>query len=132
MPTREIVEAFVALVESGQYVEAIQQFYAQDASMQENLQTPRQGIAALIAGERKMLASVRTVRTLPGTTYLVDRDRVTINWVFEIAALDGSTRRLDELAWQRWRGDRIVQERFYFDPGQPQGTATVSEGNRSS
>jgi hypothetical protein len=25
---------------------------------------------------------------------------------------------MDELALQRWRGDRIVEERFYYDPAQ--------------
>jgi hypothetical protein len=33
----------------------------------------------------------------------------------------GRTRRLDELARQRWQGDRIVEERFYYDPAQLQG-----------
>jgi hypothetical protein len=26
--------------------------------------------------------------------------------------------RFDEVASQLWRGDRIVQERFYYDPAQ--------------
>jgi hypothetical protein len=106
------------MVESGHFVEAIERFYAQDACMQENLLPPRQGIAALLSAERKTLSSVRSARTVPGTTFLVDRDRVAINWIFEFVGLDGEVRRLDELAWQRWRGDRIVHERFYYDPGQ--------------
>ena len=36
MPTRERVQAFVAMVEAGDYVEAIRQFYSDDATMQEN------------------------------------------------------------------------------------------------
>jgi hypothetical protein len=31
---------------------------------------------------------------------------------------NGQTRSLDELALQIWQGDRIVRERFYYDPGQ--------------
>ena len=30
----------------------------------------------------------------------------------------GTTRVLDEFAWQRWDGDPIVEERFYYDPSQ--------------
>jgi len=29
---------------------------------------------------------------------------------------EGLTRRLDELSLQTWRGDRIVSERFFYDP----------------
>jgi hypothetical protein len=25
---------------------------------------------------------------------------------------------MDELAYQRWRGNKIAEERFYFDPAQ--------------
>ena len=36
MPSRPTVEAFVKLVEAGDYVGAIEQFYAPDASTREN------------------------------------------------------------------------------------------------
>jgi ketosteroid isomerase-like protein len=38
--------------------------------------------------------------------------------VFEFVRPDGRTLRMDELAYQLWRGDKIVQERFYYDPAQ--------------
>ncbi len=41
MPTRERVLAFDALVERAEYVEALEQFYHPDASMQDNQQQPR-------------------------------------------------------------------------------------------
>ena len=36
MPTRERVQAFIAEVEAGRFVEAIEGFYAENASMQDN------------------------------------------------------------------------------------------------
>ena len=33
-----------------------------------------------------------------------------------MVAKDGSIRRLDEIATQQWRGDRIFRERFDYDP----------------
>ena len=36
MPSRQTVEAFVALVEAGDFVGAIEQFYAPDAATREN------------------------------------------------------------------------------------------------
>lgn len=118
MPTRERVKDLIAMVEQGRFVEAIQRFYTKDASMQENLQPARKGMATLIAGEEKVLAAFKEVRTLPVKAYMIEGDRVVINWVFLFTAHDGRSFRQDELAWQRWVGDRIAEERFYYDPGQ--------------
>jgi hypothetical protein len=31
----------------------------------------------------------------------------------------GSVRRVDEVALQEWRGDRVFRERFFYDPSKP-------------
>jgi hypothetical protein len=118
MPTVERVRDLISMVESGRFVEAIEEFYAPSASMQENVQAPRQGLETLVAGERRVLASFRSVRTLPVETFFVDGDRSVIRWVFEFTAHDGRSFRQDELAYQKWAGDKIVEERFYYDPSQ--------------
>jgi hypothetical protein len=118
MPTRERVKDLIAMVEQGRYVDAIQRFYAKDATMQENLGAVRQGVTKLMADEEKTLTQYKIVRTQPVKAFLVDGDRVVINWVFEFLGNDGRSFRLDELAMQRWSGDRIVEERFYYDPAQ--------------
>ena len=107
----------IEMVESGRYVEAIEEFYTDDATMQENLGVPRRGRDMLIAHERAVLSNVKQVRALPGSTFTVEDDRVVIHWRFDIEGKDGRTRHLDELAHQRWSGDRIAEERFYYDPG---------------
>ena len=118
MPTRERVQAFVAMVEANQFVEAIRAFYTDDATMQENLGDVRQGLDALVAEEEAALRRVKAISTRPGSTYAIDGDRVIVHWVFDIDHRDGKRFTLDELAYQTWRGDRIAQERFYYDPGQ--------------
>ncbi|AVO46095.1 nuclear transport factor 2 family protein [Phreatobacter cathodiphilus] len=116
MPARSTVERFVALVESGDHVGAIEAFYAEDASMQENLAPPRVGKAMLIAHEKAALARVASVHTHKVKTLLVDGDQVAIHWIFDFTLPDGSTRRFDEMALQTWRGEEIVTERFFYDP----------------
>jgi ketosteroid isomerase-like protein len=118
MPSRERVAALIARVEQGKYVEALQEFYADDATMQENGNSPRAGLKALVEHERGVMAAFKEIRTLPVKTLLVDGDHVTIQWVFEFTRPDGTRFRMDELALQRWRGDRVVEERFYYDPAQ--------------
>jgi ketosteroid isomerase-like protein len=121
MPTREKVLQLIALVERGKYVEAIQQFYCEDASMQENDHPPRKGRELLVKHEQSMMASFKTVRTLPVKTYLVEGDDVVIRWQFEFTRPDGKTLRMEELALQRWRGEKVAEERFFYDPAQLRG-----------
>jgi ketosteroid isomerase-like protein len=116
MPDRSRVEAFIATVVRGEYVKAIADFYAEDASMQENDEPPRIGRDRLIAHETKALQAMKQVHTHSVDTFLVDGDKVVIRWRFDITGGDGRTRRLDELSLQRWRGDRIAEERFFYDP----------------
>jgi hypothetical protein len=124
MPSRERVNAFVAAVRDGRYVEAIADFYAVDASMQENLSPPRRGRDLLIAGEKAMLSQMKRIVTRRASPVLVDGDRVVIGWEFELTGPDGQVRRLNELALQTWKDDQIIEEQFYYDPAQ---TVTVVE-----
>jgi ketosteroid isomerase-like protein len=118
MPSIERVQAFVAAVRDGRFVEAIEDYYDVDASMRENLAPPRVGRDVLVAGEKAVLSGVHQIATHGVGPVLVDGDHVVINWVFQITNKDGSVRRLDELALQTWRGDRIIAEQFYYDPSQ--------------
>jgi ketosteroid isomerase-like protein len=124
MPSRERVAALIQRVEAGRFVEALQEFYADDATMQENGSAPRVGLSKLVEHERGVMAAFKEIRTRPVKTWLVDGDHVIINWVFEFTRPDGSNFRMDELALQRWRGDRVVEERFYYDPAQLAARAT--------
>ena len=114
MPSRERVAAFIASVVGGDHVRAIADYYREDASMQENLQSPRRGRDALMAHEAKLLERVN-MYTHRDPIFLVDGDHVVINWIFDATSKDGVTRRLNELALQRWDGDRIAEERFVYD-----------------
>jgi hypothetical protein len=48
----------------------------------------------------------------------VDGDLVVVRWIFRFEGLDGRVRELEELAYQRWRGERIEHEQFFYDPAQ--------------
>jgi hypothetical protein len=117
MPSLSIVEQFVALVEAGQGIEALEQFYAENASMQENGGVPRVGKEALLQFERAAQAAVTGLKSVCVRPVLVSGDTVVIRWVFEYAKA-GKPVRFEELAYQRWVGNLIVQEQFFYDPAQ--------------
>jgi ketosteroid isomerase-like protein len=116
MPTRDRVQAFIDAVVGGDHVQALFDFYHEDASSQEPGREPRQGLEALVAAERAALARTR-MHTHPVEDVLVDGDRVVIRWIFDMTDEQGVTRRLEELTLQHWRGDRIASERFFYDRG---------------
>jgi ketosteroid isomerase-like protein len=116
MPSPAAVRRFVSLVEAGEFVRAMEEFYADDASAQENAKPPRMGKAALIAHERGVLATMKRMFAHPARSVVVDGDTVAIRWIFDMTDAAGVTRRLDEVALQEWRGDRMVRERFFYDP----------------
>ncbi len=93
MPTRERVQAFVTMVEAGDYVRAIRDFYTDDATMQENLGEIRAGRDALAAAEEKILQNVKSITTRPGSTFAIDGDRVIVHWVFDIEPAEGKSTR---------------------------------------
>lgn len=124
MPARERVEAFVALVEGACYVEALEQFYHPGATMQDNQQAPRVGLERLIADERATMARFAHMKTDPVTDLLIDGDKVMIRWRFTFTPAEGPAVIMEELTLQRWDGDRIAEERFFYDPRQTRPAAT--------
>jgi hypothetical protein len=120
MPIDENVRNLISLVEQGRFLEAIQEFYAENASMQENNDPPRVGLPALLEREKQFLNSIREMRVHRADSFLVDGNRAAINWIFETTDGEGKRRRLDEVAYQLWHEGKIVSERFYYDPAQRQ------------
>ena len=118
MPTPETLERFIARVEQNAHVEAIEEFYAENASMQENNEPPRVGRDRLVAHEARALSLTAAVGSQCVRPVFVNGDHVVIRWIFEFTGHDGSKRRIEELAYQRWEGERIAQEEFFYDPAQ--------------
>jgi SnoaL-like domain len=116
VPTAETLERFIARVEANAHVEAIEEFYTKDASMQENQSPPRVGRDLLMARERAVLAKARSVQSACVRPVFVNGGNVVVRWVFDFEWLDGTKTHMEELAYQRWEGERIAQETFFYDP----------------
>lgn len=118
MPSRATIEAFAKMVESNDHVGAIEKFYAADARTQENNAPPTVGKDTLIAKESKVLASVKAVKTTRLSPILMEGDTVVFHWRFEFFPENGPVRAMEELALQTWRGEELIEERFFYDPRQ--------------
>jgi ketosteroid isomerase-like protein len=121
MPTTETLERFIHRVQEGVHAEACEEFYTENSSMQENLNPPRIGRAAHVANERKVMARAKSITSTCVRPVFVAGDRVVIRWIFRFEWIDGSIMEMEELAYQRWEGERIAEEQFFYDPAQRAG-----------
>jgi hypothetical protein len=120
MPSNTTLRRFIDMVEQGDFIRALREFYSEEAWTQENCNPPRRGLMELLDAEQRTLDAHVSVRTRPADLVLTLGDDVVIHWVFEFEKAGGRRFVFDELTWQRWRGDHIVSERFFYDPGQLQ------------
>ena len=132
MPSAETLQRFIARVEENAHAEAVEEFYTADASMQENQQKPRVGRDGHIANERAVLARAKTVMSKCVRPIFVNGDFVVIRWIFRFEWWDGTVTQMEELAYQRWEGERIAEETFFYDPAQRVPQKLTAAESRSS
>jgi hypothetical protein len=118
MPSSTTLERFIAMVEANQHDLAIETFYTEDASMQENQSPPRIGRDNLVANERAVLNKIQSVSSRCIRPVFMDGDHVVIRWIFKFTWKDGTGSQIEELAYQKWNGELIQQEQFFYDPKQ--------------
>jgi MFS family permease len=120
-PCRRVPVSMSSLLPSslGDHAGAIERFYTEDASMQENAAAPRVGRDVLVAHERAVLERVKSVTSTcvaSGGRGRSRRHQLGVRVCVQVRARPG---RFDEVALQEWRGDRVFRERFFYDPSKP-------------
>jgi len=118
MPSTETLERFISRVEQNDHAGAVEEFYLPNASLQENQSAPRIGRDTQIKRERDLLTKARTIASHCVRPVFVSGDRVAIRWQFRFDWLYGTATRMEEIAYQRWEGERIAEETFFYDPAQ--------------
>jgi predicted ester cyclase len=112
---RDRVEQLVARAEQWKILEAMQEFYADNVVMQENLNAPTIGLEANLERERAFVASVTKVNAMRAEAVIVDGNRAVINWHQDLL-INGQRLTFDQLSLQVWENGKIVRERFVYDP----------------
>lgn len=118
MPSQETLERFIARVEENAHADAVEEFCAPNAIVQENQAEPRIGRDAQVARERVVMGRAVSVASQCVRPVFVNGDKVVIRWIFDFEWPDGTSTHMEELAYQQWEGERIVAETFFYDPAQ--------------
>ncbi len=113
---RGYVEDLNSRVMNGDMLGAFDQYYADDVTMQENQLPPIVGKAANRAREEEWLAAITEFRSAEVKSVGVDpkTDTTLVEWIFDYTHKEWGDVKNHQVSIQRWRGDKIVHERFVY------------------
>jgi hypothetical protein len=117
MPKSETIESFIALVEANKHIEAVERFYAPNATVQDN-QSEIRGKEKQIENEQNLMLKVKKMSSICIQPYFVKDDYAIIKWQFRFEFKNGTFMEIEEIACQLWNDELIEKEQFFFDPKQ--------------
>lgn len=110
------VEKLNSMVLEGKTMEAMNEFYADDVVMAENDSEPTVGLAANLEREQAFVDNT-TWYGAEVKNIVVDGDTSMVQWWLDFHnVLYGPRLAFTQVAVQRWRDGKIVDERFYYSP----------------
>ena len=118
MPALSTIESFIQAVEERPHDQVIQDFYTEDASIQENQNAPRVGKKLLLKYERAALQKADKVESRCIRPFFVEENQVIIRWQFKFYWKNQTVSEIEEVARQVWEGEKIKEEQFFYDPQQ--------------
>ena len=111
----ERTAALNTLIAAGEGLKAIELFYADQVTMQENDESPRVGKATCLAHEEQNLRKVKAFSAkLLNQAIDVRKMVVFSEWEITVNAINGKVFRLTEVSVQHWENGWIVSEKFYY------------------
>ena len=114
------VSGLIEYIQTGKILDAMTEFYHDDATMQENRNEPRVGLEANIEHEKKFLSQVKDFHGFGAAAVGVDEsspgtgDVLVESWL-EFTNTEGTKVRLEQVSVTRWVDGKIKSERFYYD-----------------
>lgn len=109
------VNALNQMILDGKILEAFDQFYADDISMQDNNNPARVGKAENRTYEEAFVNGLTEFRGARVISTIISDDLAVTEWWFDYTHKDYGVRNYKQLAVQRWKNGQIVEEKFYYN-----------------
>lgn len=111
------VEHFVRLLSEGKSLQAMELFYSDEVNVFENRALVRAGKPQCLRFEREQLAFQPHPPSFRLKRRAIDAESecVFLEYILRFHSPTGRPQRLDEVAVQSWSGDKIIEERFYYE-----------------
>lgn len=111
------------MINSGQAMEALDQYYHDNVIVQDGPTEPRHGKEAQRKAVQEWFGMVKEFHGsgIGAITANEEEGITTVESWSEITFQDGSRVKMEEVGVQKWEGDKIIHERFYYSmPGDGQ------------
>ena len=115
----EKIKEMYAMIGQGQLLEAFEKYYHEDIVMIEGHGDVCKGKADNREREQDFVESIETMHGSGVTAFTANEETgVTMVEAWMELTFKGAPMsvRMEEVAVQKWEGDQIIHERFYYDP----------------
>ena len=103
-------------IREGRILDAINEFYAEDAVMQENNLPPTVGREANFEREKEFLRTVKDWNRFDVNAKGVGEDVTFYETVMDWTPTDGTPVHVEQVVVAQWKDGKIINERFYHNP----------------
>jgi ketosteroid isomerase-like protein len=100
-------------IASGRVLEAMDEFYADNVSMQDGNEKPCVGLQANIEREKAWLDNVSKFSSFQVLSMGVHGDTSFVESSMDFTTKDGTEVHMEQVSRARWKDGKIVDERFY-------------------
>ena len=113
---RQRVQTLNTMIQQGRIMEAMNEFYADDVVMSENDAEATVGLEANLAREQDFVDNTQW-HGLELKDVVIDGESSMVRWGMDFTnAHYGQRLAFTQVAYQKWDGGKIVEERFYYSP----------------
>jgi hypothetical protein len=112
---RTNVDQLNQMILEGKILDAFDKFYDDAVVMQDNDYPARNGKAVNRQYEEAFVGGLTEFRGAKVVNTLVSDDLAVTEWWFDYDHKDYGTRNYTQLAVQRWKNGKIVEEKFYYN-----------------
>lgn len=112
---RTNVDQLNQMVLEGKILEAFEKFYDDDVVMQDNNYPAREGFEVNKQYEEAFVNGLTEFRGAKVINTLISDDMAVTEWWFDYTHKDYGVRNYTQLAVQRWKNGKIVEEKFYYN-----------------
>lgn len=115
-PLQDRLEDLFSYIREGRILDAINEFYAEDAAMQENSLPPIVGREANLEREKQFLSTVKEWKGFDVIAKSVGKDVTFYETIMDWVTTDDTPVHVEQVVVAKWRDGKITHERFYHNP----------------
>lgn len=111
------IDELLDYIRSGRIMDAMREFYAEDVVMQEPAYGETIGLAANLEREQRFVDSVKAFKKFETPAVAVGDGVAIYENVMDWTDVNDQEIHIEQVVVQKWRGGKIVRERFYYQTG---------------